>query len=277
MPLAPIIIAATAILLALLLKRKGHDTGGLSVAKASKWFAIAAAIALLVWYGPYFLGGYGWGYIGTGHASWSMSSDDGIMPGSLTLHKAYPTYEVGDDVSFNYRGSKEPSENGKSVKRVVAINPDGTYRVEGLSSLNTIPPYDVPEKDIIGKIVFHNSFLPESYWRWLSMGWTLEQEEIAERYHRIFSVETIAGVFTAQGRFRNKVALFWPPSEVARSEDGRTYVFNSGSRLMVYRDMKPIRRIDGEVKSIRAFEGTVFSDHDIAEYVWLVREQGTVQ
>jgi len=171
--------------------------------RAVRWPVYITLAILLIWYGPYFIAGYGWGYIGTGHASWSMANEGGIMPGSFTLHKAYPTYEVGDDVSFDYRGSKEPSENGKSIKRVIAINPGGTYRVEGLNYLNTIPPYDVPEKDIIGKIVWRHSFLPTSYWRWLSMGWALEQEEIAERYQMIFSAETAVGIFTAQGRLRN--------------------------------------------------------------------------
>lgn len=205
MPWTPVVVAVIAMIIALLLKRKGHDTGGLSIKKAAKWFVIAASLALVFWYGPYFTLGYGWGFVTTGHGGWSMASDDGIMPGSLTLHKAYASYEVGDDISFDYRGSNDPAENGRSVKRILAVNSDGTYRVGGTNELNSIMPVDIAPKEIYGKIVWHRSFLPESYWRWMSRGWSLKIEEVTDRFWMVFSIRTVCRLCSAEGRYWNSV------------------------------------------------------------------------
>lgn len=210
--------------------------------RAVRWPVYITLAILLIWYGPYFIAGYGWGYIGTGHASWSMAEDEGIMPGSLTIHRALSSYQEGDDVCFIYKGSDDDSENGKSVKRITAINPDSSYRVEGLNPLNTIPPCNVPPGDIVGKIVWHHSFLPTRYWRWLSMGWSLEQEEIAERYQMVFSIQTVVGVFTKK-QFRNGVILQKSPSEY-HLDNGLVYLITPDDQVEVYTSQGEFRGLD---------------------------------
>jgi len=240
--LTSIVVAVIAIGVALLLKGKGYDTGGLSIKKAVRWFAIAATVTLVFWYGPYFTLGYGWGYVTTGHGGWSMASDDGIMPGSLTLHKAYPRYEVGDDISFDYQGSNEPAENGRSIKRILAVNP-GNYRVGGTNELNSIMPVDIAPGEIYGKIMWHHSFLPKAYWRWMSRHWSLDDEDIAIRYHRIFSVTTALNGLTPGGRWRNGIAFRHTPEEY-RFDSGEMYIVESPVDVKVYSARGEFLRMD---------------------------------
>lgn len=160
---------------------------------------------------------WGWkmGWLGTGFGDWSMAAHGGIMPGSIVYHQKLPQYSVGDIVSFEYNGNDDPTQNGPSLKLVVAKNSDGSYCVKGMNYVNSFAPCDVSPRDIYGKVVWHHSYLPESYWRWLTMGWTLNYDEIDARWHAIFSFQTIRNIFNKAGWFRNWIEFNYAKSDVS--------------------------------------------------------------
>jgi len=180
---------------------------------------------------------WGWqlGWIGTSHGSWSMAAHNGIMPGSIVYKKSLSEYAVGDKISFEYKGSADPTENGPSLKLVVAKNSDGMYRVKGMNDLNSTPPCNVKPEDIDGKVVWSQSFLPESYWRWLSMGWSLNSDEISERWHAIFSLRTVGRALTKEGRYRNWVSIQFPPRAVMWSEHKKWLAVSNADGVKIYR------------------------------------------
>ena len=183
LPLLFVVVGIGVALLAVLLDFRS----GLTAKKCFAFFYGLGIYLLILWYVPYFTFGYGWGIVGTGDGGWSMAGDNGIMPGSMTLHKARPEYSVGDDISFWYKG-RTPEETGRSVKRIVAVNLDGTYQVEGLNKQNTVPLHDTQEEDIQGEIVWHMSYMPVFYWRMISCDFTLPQLQIEKKRKSLYTL-----------------------------------------------------------------------------------------
>jgi hypothetical protein len=184
------------------------------IARIVKWPIVATLIILAVVFVPAL---WGWNFhcTATGNGSWSMANEGGVMPMSAYYTAKRAAYSVGDIVSFEYRNGATAQDNGPSIKRVTSVHPDGSYAVAGLNELCSVPPCNVPSTDIRGRIIAGPvSLMPTAYWRWLSMGWTLDVDEIALRSERIFSVETLRNAFTEGGRWRNGTMLSTPPHDV---------------------------------------------------------------
>ena len=154
-----------------------------------------------------------------------MANERGIMPLSVIYHQHQGSYVVGDFVVFDYQGSADETQNGRSVKCVTSVNADGSYRVAGLNGHNSVAPYDAPPKSIYGKVVFHRSLMPVAYWRWLSMNWQLNAAEIHERWVSVIAYPVRA--FSSKGRTMNMVNLRFSPS---------VFTCWSGDRLAVEDD-----------------------------------------
>jgi len=209
--------------------------------KMTRWPILIFMIGMTVAYLPR-VWGWRFHWIGTGHGSWSMASESGgVMPLSPYYTKKFPRYSVGDKISFEYKGNRDPRENGPSIKLVVAVNPDSSYRVAGMNLLNSLPPCNVHPKDIEGKIVAQLSPLPKAYWRWLSLGWSLTSDQIGMRGKRIFSLPTLVGVFTPEGRLRNWKVLRFAPGAVVDGGKGEYVVAEKTTKsFVVYRDRRLI-------------------------------------
>lgn len=167
-------------------------------------------------------------WIGYGQGSWSMAGSGGVMPGSFYYIAPSSVYERGDVISFLYDHSADPSQNGLSIKRVVGRNSDGSYRVRGDNHSNSVPPCDVDVRKIEGKIVYGPICpLPQVFFRWLSMDWQLEQQEISKRFSLIFSLRTLVNALTVEGRSHNGIVFSTPPKKIGR-EVGPGWVDDSG-------------------------------------------------
>ena len=174
------------------------------LSRLAKWPVIGATGLTLLFLAPNLFGA-GWGFVGTGEGGWSMANEGGIMPLSRTYHQAQSSYEVGDIVSFDYQGSADPSQNGRSIKRITSVNADGSYTVEGLNDHNSVVPWNAPPESIYGKIVYNDSPVPVSYWRWLSVDWSLKAEQIRKRIPAIVSFRTLKNMMSENGRLENRL------------------------------------------------------------------------
>jgi hypothetical protein len=218
------------------------------VAKIVRWPIVATLIILAVVFVPAL---WGWQFhrTATGNGSWSMANEGGVMPMSAYYTAKSATYSVGDIVSFEYRAGATAQDNGPSIKQITSVHPDGSYTVAGLNELCSVPPCNVPPSDIRGKIVAGPvSLMPTAYWRWLSMGWTLNVDEIALRSERIFSMETLRDAFSEGGRFRNGVKLTYPPTGI-RWGPGVMWVRTEGGASIVSEGDTELYRLQGVVVS----------------------------
>ncbi len=177
-------------------------------------FVLAAVFAIVFLAVPLL-----WGW--SGHftllfdQSWSMANpveQGAIMP--LSIYYTTPTeiYQEGDVVVFD----DEAGQNGKdgSVKQIVEVQ-QSDYLVQGLNEKNTDGPFPVPKDLVEGKVIAgRRSLLPVSFWDWLSMGFTLNDNHIKERFWDIFSLRTVLASLT--NPFRNHVVLTYPPQNVHR-------------------------------------------------------------
>lgn len=199
--------------------------------RAVRWPVLLAILLLAVVFVPR-VWGWQFRWLATGYGSWSMASDGGVMPLSMYYVAKTDEYSVGDVVSFEYTGSQDQSQNGPSIKQVVAVAGD-TCRVAGLNGANSVPPCDVPAEAIHGRIVARWSPVPVEYWRWLSDGWQLSTDKIADREERIFSLQTVANVLTSSGRLANWAAFSFPPDAIRYVAEERAVV-ETGGRVVVY-------------------------------------------
>jgi hypothetical protein len=150
-----------------------------------------------------------------GQGSWSMAKEGGVMPCSLFHIARSESYQPGDIISFWYKDPARPGTPEEStIKRVVSVRADGTLVCRGDNQPNSDrEEYNVPRDKVRGRVVgWRLSLIPVAYWRWLSMGWTLQADEIALRTKRAFSIATAINILTSDGRWRNRVELSNPPS-----------------------------------------------------------------
>ena len=185
----------------------------------ARWVVLATIILATPVFLPR-LWGWEFGWVASGVGGWSMAAESGIMPLSITYHQKKASYGIGDIVSFDYQGNPDPSQNGKSVKRVGAINVDGSFRVAGLNKLCSVPPWNAPSSSIYGKVVFHRSLLPVAYWRWLSMGWSISIDDITKREKFVFSPKVLLNLASNAGRIENWKHLSFAPSSVIEGTEG---------------------------------------------------------
>lgn len=207
-------------------------------------------------------------WTGTGQGSWSMAREGGVMPCSLFYVSRTNEYHEGDIVSFWY-SSRFATSDESSIKRIVWVKADGTLICRGDNTKNSDSgEYIVPRNKVRGKVIGSRiSAMPTTYWRWLSMGWTLQTEEIAERERKLFSVATLTSVFTASGRVRNWVEFNYAPHLVnwsptgdyvaVRREDHVTDIYSS-SRVPVM-SMKGRFKMWIDEKSFVSVSGTTVS------------------
>lgn len=199
--------------------------------RAVRWPVVLAVLLLAVAVVPQ-LWGWQFHWLSTGHGSWSMAAEGGVMPLSMYYIAQSDRYSIGDIVSFEYTGSLDQSQNGPSIKQVVAVTGD-VVRVAGLNGQNSVPPCDVLLQDIRGRIVARWSLVPVAYWRWLSMDWQLTTDDIATREKRIFSLQTVTNACTSSGRLSNWVAISFPPGAI-KHVAGERAVVGAGNRVVVY-------------------------------------------
>ncbi|MCX6809462.1 MAG: hypothetical protein NTZ65_01800 [Candidatus Berkelbacteria bacterium] len=165
------------------------------------------------------LWGVKWHNIGCDAKSWSMATPGGVMPLSQYWIKKAPAYLPGDIVSFQYNAGGTADENGGSVK-VVDATAQGWVHVHGMNIANTVVPCWVQIGDVNGKIVAGPfSLMPTPFWRWLTMNWSLQYEDIRQRFDSLLKAPIRC--LTSRGRFRNWVGFTYSPRNTAWSVDGR--------------------------------------------------------
>jgi len=193
---------------------------------------MATVILLAVVFIP-MLWGWRFAYTSSSQGYWSMASEDGVPPCSFFYIARAEQYQTGDVVSFWYYD--DPSDPVKSaIKRIVAVKTDGTLVCRGDNAINSdreafVVPCDMTRGKIVAGPV---SLLPTASWRWLSMNWTLQAEEMAERERNIFSLRHILQAVFPGGRWRMWLFANLPPSQIQTRGDW-TYA-SMGQRSVLF-------------------------------------------
>lgn len=217
-----------------------------------RWPLLVVGVTILLVCLP-MLRGWSPRWVGTGQGSWSMAKEGGVMPFSLIYVARADSYQEGDIVSFWYLDTARPASTEESaIKRVVSVEADGTLVCRGDNQPNSDHgEYVVPRDKVRGKVVGPRLSLSTVFWRWLSMGWSLQADEIAQRGERIFSLKTITGLFSEEGRWRNGMEMSHAPSmlrwignRLLVTEEGRITVYRAGKQLLVLRG-EPAESEDG--------------------------------
>lgn len=162
------------------------------------------------------------------HGSMSMATENsGYLPYQFYYTKAAPKYLPGDDISF-YNRDKDPENQGMTLKRL-SYEQDGVYHLYGLSKACSGGKYTCHFGDIEGKVVsgpYPLLPIPKAYWRWLTLNWTLNYDDIDKRFHSL--VLSPVRVCSKVGRLKNKVCLKYPSSMCCWNTSQTQVVINDG-------------------------------------------------